>query len=186
MESILNYGTQMSSVTSDYTLVGHTKSKVCGTKTASGFWNILVVIFMAFTISGCSSTTNTSELEREVKKMMIETMRKKGQNLNITAFSLVHQGGNNYEGLASGTLGGEKIELDVYVVYDGTTFKAEWQPTAEYVQKENDRIYEESKKEYDKMMKDYQKEQERYQKELEMNQQQLEMQMNTRDWNETY
>ena len=118
--------------------------------------------------------------------MMIETMREKGQNLNITAFSLVHQGGNNYEGLASGTLGGEKIELDVYVVYDGTSFKAEWQPTAEYVQKENDRIYEESKKEYDKMMKDYQKEQERYQKELEMNQQQLEMQMNTRDWNETY
>lgn len=183
MKSILNYVTQMSSVTSDNNLVGHTKRNGCRTKITSGFWSFLVVIFMAITIIGCTTTTDRSELEREVKKMMVDTMREKGQSLTITKLSLVHQGGNNYEGLASGTIDGEKIELDVYVVYDGASFKAEWQPTDEYVQKEANRIYEEQQREYDRMMKEQQKQQEKYLRELEreqeMNQLQLEMQMNT-------
>jgi len=186
MKSILTFENQVSSVTSGYSLVGRTKNNVCRTKTTHGFWSFLVVIFMAFIISGCSATSDISELEREVQKMMVETMREKGQKLNITEFSLVHQGGNNYEGLAKGTIDGERIELDVNVVWDGESFKAEWQPTAAYIQEMNNKIIEDGKKEYDKMMKEYQKEQERYQKELEMNQQQLEMQMNTKEWDDVY
>ncbi len=118
---------------------------------------------------------STSYIENEVKKMMIETMRKKGQNLTITKLSLVHQGGNSYEGLAEGTLDWKKIQLDVYAVYDGINVKAEWQPTAAYIQEETNRIIEEQEREYDKMMKEYQKQadeaarraEERYQEEIE-------------------
>ena len=187
MKSILTFENQVSSVTSGYSLVGHTKSNVCKTKMTSGFWNYIVIIFMAITISGCTTTTtDISELERVLKKMMVETMREKGQRLNITEFTLVHQGGNNYEGLAKGTLDGRKIELDVDVVCDGESFKADWGPTAACVQEMNNKIIEEGKKEYDKMMNEYQKEQERYLKEAEMQQKQLEMQMNTRDWDDVY
>ena len=67
--------------------------------------------------------------------MMVEKMKEKGQTLNISDFTLVHQDGNNYTGLATCTLDGEKMDLDVKVVYDGSNFQAEWAPTAEYQQK---------------------------------------------------
>ena len=75
---------------------------------------------------------------------------------------------------------------DVYAIYDGANVKAEWQPTAEYIQKENNRIFEEQQRESDRMLKEYQKEQERYLEELEMIQQQSEMQMRANEWNEPY
>lgn len=126
-------------------------------KIKSGFWYILIVFLATITNSGCTSNTNRGSLEDAVKEIMVETMREKGQSLSITKLSLVHQGGNSYEGLAEGTLDGKKIQLDVYAVYDGINVKAEWQPTAAYVQEESNRIIEEQQREYDKMMKEYQK-----------------------------
>ena len=181
METFRNYETQWSDGAHNRLQTGHIKSNDLRAKIISGFWIYLAVFVTAFYISSCSA--DISELEKEVKKMMVDTMREKGQNLTINKLSLVHQGGNNYEGLATGTLNGEKIELDVYVVYDGASFKAEWQPTAEYVQKENDRIYEEQQREYDRMMKENQKQQEKYLREMEKAGRELEMQMNTNDWN---
>lgn len=97
-------------------------------------WNwiaagILFVIIMAVKIGGGS---DTDMLEKEVKKMMIEKTKESGQNLVVSNFVLVHQSGNDYTGVATCTLDGEKIDLDVKVVYDGSRFQAEWAPTAEY------------------------------------------------------
>jgi hypothetical protein len=181
METFRNHETQWSDGICKRLQAGYTKSNDLRTKIISGFWIYLAVFVTAIYISSC--TADIGELEKEVKKTMVNTMREKGQSLTITKLSLVHQGGNNYEGLAAGTLDGEKIELDVYVVYDGASFKAEWQPTAEYVQKENNRIYEEQQREYDRMMKENQKQQEKALREVEEAERELEMQMNTNDWN---
>ena len=64
--------------------------------------------------------------------MMVDKMKEKGSTLVITDFNLVHQEGNNYTGLATCTLDGEKMDLDVKVIYDGSKFQAEWAPTEEY------------------------------------------------------
>ena len=79
--------------------------------------------------------SDTDMLQSEVQKMMVEKMKEKGQSLVISDFTLVHQDGNNYTGLAACTLDGEKMDLDVKVVYDGSSCQAEWAPTAEYQQK---------------------------------------------------
>ena len=181
METFRNHETQWSDGICKRLQAGYTKSNEFRSKIISGFWIYLAVFVTAIYMSSCSA--DIGELEKEVKKTMVDTMREKGQNLTITKLSLVHQGGNNYEGLASGTIDGEKIELDVYVVYDGASFKAEWQPTAEYVQKENNRIYEEQQREYERMMKENQKQQEKALREVEEAERELEMQMNTNDWN---
>ena len=90
-------------------------------------------VALQFGLGGCSGTT--VDLENEVKTMMIDTMKEKGQNLSISQLTLVHQEGNNYTGIAKCILDGEKIDLDVDVVFDGEKFQAEWAPTAEYQQK---------------------------------------------------
>ena len=144
-------------------------------KIRSGFWSSLVVFLAAIMNTGCTSSADRGSLEDAVKEIMVETMREKGQSLSITKLSLVHQGSNSYEGLAEGTLDGKKIQLEVYAVYDGINVKAEWQPTAAYVQEESNRIIEEQQREYDRMMKEYQKQadeaarraEESYQKEIE-------------------
>ena len=79
--------------------------------------------------------SDTDMLQKEVKNGMIEKMKEKGQTLKVTDFTLVHKDGNNYTGLATCTLDGERIDLDVTVVYDGKSYTAEWIPTAEYQQK---------------------------------------------------
>ena len=157
--------------------------------------SIITIIAIYAATGGCSNTGGSlnysvkeerGSIENTVKQIMIKTMREKGNSLNITNLSLVHQGGNNYEGIAEGTIDGKKMQWDVYAIYDGANVKAEWQPTAEYIQKENNRIIEEQQRESDRMLKEYQKEQERYLEELEMIQQQSEMQMRANEWNEPY
>lgn len=106
-------------------------------------WNwigaiVATIIIVAVNMSGGS---DTDMLQKEVKKMMVEKMKEKGQALNISEFTLVHQDGNNYTGLAICTLDGEKIDLDVKVVYDGSNFQAEWAPTAEYQQKALEELF---------------------------------------------
>ena len=91
----------------------------------------LIIIVAANTCGG----SDTEMLQKEVKKMIVEKTKEKGQTLTISSFTLVHQDGNNYTGIASCTLDGEKVDLDVKVVYDGSSFQAEWEPTAEYKQK---------------------------------------------------
>ena len=86
-------------------------------------------------VANFGGSPDTEMLQNEVKKMMVEKMKERGQTLNITDLTLVHQDGNNYTGLATCTIDGEKMDLDVVVVYDGSNFQAEWAPTAEYQQK---------------------------------------------------
>lgn len=86
----------------------------------------------AIGFSASDDSSNTDMLEKEVKQMMVDEMQKKGQSLIVSEFTLVHQEGNKYTGLAKCTLDGKKIDLDVDVVYDGEKFQAEWSPTAEY------------------------------------------------------
>ena len=130
--------------------------------------NLMYVMFMFFvTFVNIGCIADTSSLEKDVKKLMIETMREKGHRLTINELILVHQSDNNYEGLAKGTFDGEKIELNVYVIYDGVNVKAEWEPTEAYVQEENERFFEEQQKEYNRIMDDVQRQQEQYQKEAD-------------------
>lgn len=94
---------------------------------------VLAIFAIGFSASDDSEgSSNTDMLEKEVKQMMIDEMQKKGQTLKVGEFTLVHQEGNKYTGLAKCTLDGEQIDLDVDVVYDGKKFQAEWAPTAEY------------------------------------------------------
>ena len=98
-------------------------------------WIAAIVFLIIIFAANMGGGSDTDMLQKEVKKMMVEKMKEKGQNLNITDFTLVHQDGNNYTGVATCTLDGEKLDLDVKVVYDGSSFQAEWAPTAEYQQK---------------------------------------------------
>jgi len=95
-------------------------------------WVVAIVIIIIIAASSAGGSSNTDMLEKEVKKMMVDKTKEKGSTLVITDFNLVHQEGNNYTGLASCTLDGEKMDLDVKVVFDGSKFQAEWAPTEEY------------------------------------------------------
>ena len=131
-------------------------------------FNLMYVMFMFFvTFVNIGCIADTSSLEKDVKKLMIETMREKGHRLTVSELILVHQSDNNYEGLAKGTFDGEKIEFNVYVIYDGVNVKAEWEPTATYVQEENERFLEEQQKEYKRVMDEVQRQQDQYQKEAD-------------------
>lgn len=131
----------------------------------------VLAMMLSAALGGCSSSSNNTvadrtSLENEVKKIMIENMRGQGHNISITQLSLVHQGGNNYEGIADGTFDGSSMQWDVYAVCDGVNVKAEWQPSAEYIQKETNRIIEKQQREYNKIMNEYQKQVEKAEKEL--------------------
>ena len=95
-------------------------------------WIVAIVLVIIIAASNAGGSSNTDMLEKEVKQMMVDKMKEKGSTLVITDFNLVHQEGNNYTGLATCTLDGEKMDLDVKVVYDGSKFQAEWAPTEEY------------------------------------------------------
>lgn len=162
MESLFNFMNKLSNGTYN------------SPKSGNALWSLLITFIACFMFFGC--TADKGALEKEVKKIMVETMREKGQNMTITQLSLVHQGGNNYEGLAEGTLDGEKIQLDVYVVYDGENVKAEWQPTAAYVQEQTNKAIEENNREYERQMKEYQKQVDEYQRQADEALQEIENQ----------
>ena len=172
MESLFYSKNHMGSGTCNSSKIRKAQMNEQRTRITSLILSFLTVFIASFMFIGC--TVDKGSLENEVKKIMVETMREKGQNLTITKFSLVHQDGNNYEGLAEGTLDGEKIQLDVYAVYDGENIKAEWQPTAAYIQEMNNKIEEETQREIDEQMKEIQKQQEEYQREAEEDLQELE------------
>lgn len=88
----------------------------------------IVLIIVLFNLRACS----TDQLEKDVKKLMIATMKERGQDLKISFLTIVHQEGNYYIGIAKGTLNGKRIEFDVNVVYDGIKLQAEWEPTSDY------------------------------------------------------
>ena len=123
---------------------------------------VVVIVCGLFFNSGLS----TSELQEEVKKLMIEETKSSGQNLTLSDLTLVHQEGNIYSGLAKGTLDGNSIELDVKVVYDGNNVSAEWKPTAKYLQKEFNRQMKKADDEYNRQMKKLEEEQRKYEEEL--------------------
>lgn len=160
--------------------------------TAIGF---AIAMILSAALGGCSSAVpggssnyekalvDKSTLENEVKKIMTENARGQGHYITVYKLSLVHQGGNNYVGLADGTFDGRNMQWDVYAVCDGANVKAEWQPTTEYVQKENNRIIEEQQREYNRMMKEYQKQAEEQMRQIEFESQ---MQMRMNEWNEPY
>lgn len=177
------------------TIVSFIKKKKAIAYSALLYTSIGLVLTMIFSavLSGCGNNSyrtlvGRNSLDNEVKKIMVETMRGQGHNISVTNLSLVHHGGNDYEGLADGTFDGERVQWNVYAVYDGVNVKAEWQPTAEYVQKENNRIYEEQQREYDKMMKEYQKQADEATRKAEEELQQIEfetdMQMRMNEWYE--
>ena len=97
------------------------------------YWiGVIVSTIIIIAANTCGGSSDTDMLEKEVKKVMVDKTKEKGSTMVITEFNLVHQEGNNYTGLASCTLDGEKMDLDVKVVYDGNKFQAEWAPTEEY------------------------------------------------------
>lgn len=106
------------------------KKQTALAKSALVYTAIGIVLSIAFTTLWGGSDTDM--LEREVKQMMMKKTQEGGHNLIISDFTLVHQGGNDYVGIATCMLDGEKIDLDVKVVYDGSRYQAEWAPTAEY------------------------------------------------------
>lgn len=116
------------------TIIAFIKKQTALAKSALIYTIIGIVLSIAFT--AIFGDSDTDMLEKEVKKMIVEKARDSGQKLVISDFSLVHQSGNNYIGIAVCTLDGKKMELDVNVVYDGSKFQAEWAPTAEYQMKE--------------------------------------------------
>lgn len=95
-------------------------------------WIAAIVLIIIIAASSAGGSSDTDVLEKEVKKVIVDKMKEKGSTLVITDFGLIHQEGNNFKGIASCTLDGEKIDLDVNVVYDGKKFQAEWAPTEEY------------------------------------------------------
>ena len=105
-------------------------------------WNwigaiVFLIIIGAVNIVGGSKT----KLQKEVKSIMVEKMKERGQTLVITDLTLVHKEGNNYTGLATCTLDGEKIEYDVRVIYDGSSIQAEWEPTEEYFDEQLQKLF---------------------------------------------
>ena len=97
-------------------------------------WNwiaaaVLIVISIGVKMGGGLSTR---ALEKSVKKMMIDKAKANGAKMVISDFTLVHKGGNDYTGIATCTIDGERIDLDVKVVSDGSKIRADWEPTVEY------------------------------------------------------
>lgn len=92
----------------------------------------VIGLVLSIAITSLFGSSDTDMLEKEVKEMMVKEMKAKGMNLVVSDFTLVHQSGNDYIGIARCTLDGEKIDLDVKVVYDGSKYQAEWAPTEEY------------------------------------------------------
>ena len=98
-------------------------------------WIAAIVFLIVIVAANMVGGSDTDMLQKEVKKMMIDKMKENGHSLVVKDFTLVHQDGNKYTGIATCTFDGEKMDLDVKVVYDGNSFQAEWEPTAEYQQK---------------------------------------------------
>ena len=61
-------------------------------------WIAAIVFLIIIVAANMGGSSDTDMLQKEVKKMMVEKMKEKGQTLNITDFTLVHQDGNNYTG----------------------------------------------------------------------------------------
>ena len=126
-----------------------------------------VTLFAIGFAASDDSKSDIEMLQEEVSKMMVEKTKEKGKTLKISNFHLIHQDGNIYTGLATCTLDGEKVDLDVNVVYDGNNFQAEWAPTAEYQQKAWEDAWDQAEKDYDKAVKEAEEEANRAAQELE-------------------
>ena len=124
------------------TIVAFSRKQTTLAKTALIYTIIGLVLSLGVRLlSSCASSTD--DLEREVKKAMIENAKSNGQNMTISNFALVHKGGNDYTGIATCTIDGERMDLNVYVVCDGSKFQAEWAPTEEYQAKELEKVWDE-------------------------------------------
>lgn len=86
----------------------------------NGFF--LLLIFLV----SCNSRMSTTELTKEVKKSIQETLRKEGDfNTSISSLLLAHKSGNEYSGLLETLENGQTVKYTVQVIYDGETFKWE-------------------------------------------------------------
>ena len=66
-----------------------------------------------------------SKLEDEVRQSIEETWRNKPEtryNHKILSFSLVHKGGNQYDGLLEADIDHKQVRISVEVTYDGSSF----------------------------------------------------------------
>jgi len=77
----------------------------------------------ALGISG-STSLDTPELKRQVESSIRATWSKKPElaSARIRNFTLLHRGGNQYDGLIEATIAGEDVQLAVDVTYDGKGF----------------------------------------------------------------
>ena len=115
---------------SDATKWLHLREVISTIKTY-GFVGLIFCLIPLF--AGCSAST--SDITETVKQIMIEKTKEKGSDMKILELTLVKKNNKEYTGLAKCTIDGEELECDVNAVYDGNNVIAEWEPTAEYMQK---------------------------------------------------
>ena len=132
------------------------------------FWSGLCLILVAIIATSCEM--DMKSLERDVIDLMIEKTQEEGHRLTISGLHLVHEGGNYYTGIATGTFDGARIELNVAVVCDGASFQAEWAPTEAYLQKQAEQAQQEFergwKREVQKLEREEKKAMEEWEREL--------------------
>ena len=114
-----------------------------------------------------SCGVSISEIEDDTKELMVEKFKEDGQKLVVKSLSLINESGHKYSGIADCILDGEKIQLDVTVLCDGNNIQAEWEPTAEYLQKSAEKAQKQFEKEMDEVQKQLEKEIDNAQKEYE-------------------
>ena len=95
-------------------------------------WGLLGLIVYGFLVAEFGSGSKDS-ISKTAQEIMISDYSKKGSKLEIREFSLVHESGNHYTGIAEVVLDGEKMKLDVNVISDGETVQVNWEPSAEYL-----------------------------------------------------
>ena len=79
---------------------------------------LFIPLFFACTVS-------TEELEKEVKRNLIEQYADSDFDIEVVDFSLVHKGGNEYKGFLELNVDGNEYKRTVEVIYDGDSYSWE-------------------------------------------------------------
>jgi hypothetical protein len=80
----------------------------------------ILLIFAAMLFTACS--LSTEQLAEEVKKDMSASAEFKERGITVQEFTLVHKGGNEYNGLLKTKEPNGEFTYTVDVVYDGESF----------------------------------------------------------------
>ena len=89
---------------------------------------VMVALLFAMSLCFASCGPSTSDIEETTKQIIVDKVKEAGSTLVIKDLTLVKESDNKYDGIATCTLDGEDIELDVDVTCDGDNVIASWQP----------------------------------------------------------